>query len=77
VVDKLAQQSRRYAPPALVRATRLIADADRALKGQVIEDETRIEGISGAAIKTFGRQQADRMVLERLVSEIVGMATRG
>jgi DNA polymerase-3 subunit delta len=75
VVDKLSQQARRYAPAALVRATRLLADADRALKGQVIEDETRVEGLSGAAIKALGRQLAERMVLERLVGEIVAMAT--
>jgi DNA polymerase III subunit delta len=74
IADKLAQQARRYTPGALARATRLIADADRALKGQVIEDEMRVEGISGAAAKALGRQLADRMILERLVTEIVGMA---
>jgi DNA polymerase-3 subunit delta len=74
VVDKLSQQARRYAPAALVRATRLLADADRALKGQVIDDETRLEGVSGAAIKALGRQLAERLVLERLVGEIVSMA---
>jgi DNA polymerase-3 subunit delta len=72
VVDKLAQQSRRFPPSALVRATRLIADADRALKGYVVEDETRVEGVSGAAIKALGRQLAERLVLERIIVSLIG-----
>jgi len=71
VVDKLTQQARRYSAQALARATQLVADADRALKGQVIEDPDRLEGLSGAATKALGRQLADRIVLERLAVALV------
>ena len=74
VVDKLAQQSRRYAPEALARGARALADADRSLKGQPIEDPDRLEGLSGTVVKALGRQLGERIILERLVTELVANA---
>lgn len=76
IVDKLAQQARRYAPGALAEAEALLTAADRALKGMPLDPargET-IEGISGTSVKTLGRQLGERVILERLVVEIVGLA---
>jgi len=74
VVDKLAQQSRRYAPEALARGAHALADADRSLKGQPIEDPDRLEGLSGTVVKALGRQLGERIILERLVTELVANA---
>ncbi len=76
IVDKLSQQARRYAAPALAEAQSLLAGADKALKGLPLDasrGET-VEGVSGTVIKTLGRQLGERVVLERLVAELVGLA---
>jgi DNA polymerase III subunit delta len=70
VVDKLAQQARRLPPPAIARAQQLLHDADRSLKGQPIEDADRTEGLSGSAVKALGRQLGERVILERIVTEL-------
>jgi DNA polymerase III subunit delta len=73
VVDKLAQQGRRLAPPAVVRAQRMLHDADRALKGQPIDEPERTEGLTGPAVKALGRTLAERVILERIVTELVAL----
>jgi DNA polymerase-3 subunit delta len=67
VVDKLAVHARRYTPAQLVRATRLLAAADRAIKG-----DPTVEGrFTGPQVKALGRDLAERVIMERLVIEIV------
>jgi len=73
VVDKLIQQARRLSPAAVTRAQRVLHDADRALKGQPIDDVDRTEGLSGSAVKALGRQLGERVILERIVTELVTM----
>jgi DNA polymerase III subunit delta len=73
VVDKLAAQARRLPPAAVVRAQRLLHDADRALKGQPVEEPERTEGVSGGVVKALGRQLGERVILERVVGEIVAL----
>ena len=79
VVDKLVQQSRRYDPPALARATELIATADWALKGF---PEPALSGVAtdlvatGAALKTLGKQLGERLLLERLAVGIIELGGR-
>jgi DNA polymerase-3 subunit delta len=60
-VQKLMSQSRRYDQPGLARAARKLSDADRSLKGM---DDT---------IKILGRQLGERVVLDRLVTELIGL----
>jgi DNA polymerase-3 subunit delta len=75
IVDKLTQQARRFAPEALAEAEALLTATDRALKGMPLEvsrGET-VEGVSGAVIKTLGRQLGERVVLERLVERLVAL----
>lgn len=62
VVQKIMQQARRYSEDALARAADRLARADRGLKGQ---DDT---------IKVLGRQLGERVVLDRLVTELVELA---
>lgn len=76
VVDKLAQQARRLSPAAVVRAQRVLHDADRALKGQPIDEAPRTEGLTGPTVKSLGRQLGERVILERIVTDLVA-AGRG
>jgi DNA polymerase-3 subunit delta len=70
IVDKLVGQARRYSPEGLARATTLLAAADRALKGDQL-----LEGpITGFQTKALGRDLAERVVLERVVTAIVAGA---
>jgi DNA polymerase-3 subunit delta len=62
VVDKLATQARRFQPVALDRAIRRLAEADFALKG------------GRPMLKTLGRDLGDRVVLDRLVAELLVMS---
>jgi len=78
VVDKLIAQARSYSPGALSTATQRLANADRALKGDITLTSTAT-GASGGAftgpqIKALGRDLADRIILEQLVTGIVGLA---
>jgi DNA polymerase-3 subunit delta len=63
VVDKLIRQARRYGPPAIAAALGKLHRADRGLKGME------------AANRTLGRELAERVLLERLVSELVGLGS--
>jgi DNA polymerase-3 subunit delta len=62
VVDKLRDQSHHYSPPSVARALRLLGQADRALKGQA------------QMMRTLGRHLGERVVLDRLVGQILDMA---
>ncbi|MCA9679459.1 MAG: DNA polymerase III subunit delta [Kofleriaceae bacterium] len=79
VVDKLSQQARRYAPAALARAAALLTTADRALKGMPVDPAAgdAPEGLSGTIQKTLGRQLGERVMLERLVVELIGLGQAG
>ncbi|WP_428262912.1 DNA polymerase III subunit delta [Haliangium sp.] len=59
LVKKLMAQSRRYAPAALARASRRLAETDRQLKGQ---DDS---------LKVLGRELGERVLLDRLVTDLV------
>jgi DNA polymerase-3 subunit delta len=77
VVDKLIAQARSYSPPALAAATRRLANADRALKGDITLSSTPPSpdaAFTGPQIKALGRDLADRIILEQLVTGIVGLA---
>ncbi len=74
IVDKLTAQARRYEPAALVTAQGLLSMADRALKGMPLASGDTTEGINHGAIRTMGRGLGERIVLEKLVTTIVGMA---
>lgn len=58
-VSKIMGQARRYDEAGLARASVKLAEADRSLKGM---DDT---------IKVLGRQLGERVVLDRLVTEII------
>jgi DNA polymerase-3 subunit delta len=82
VVDKLIAQARSYSPRALAAATQRLANADRALKGDITLTST-VTGASGGAsgggftgpqIKALGRELAERIILERVVDGIVQLA---
>ena len=78
VVDKLIAQARSYAPAGLAIATRRLANADRALKGDITLSSTPPSpdaAFTGPQIKTLGRDLAERVVLEHLVRGIVGLAS--
>lgn len=77
VVDKLIAQARSYEPPALSAATRRLANADRALKGDItlVSTPPSPDGaFTGPQIKALGRDLAERVLLEQLVTGIVGLA---
>jgi DNA polymerase-3 subunit delta len=77
VVDKLIAQARGYSPPALATATRRLANADRALKGDITLSSippSPDAAFTGPQIKALGRDLADRVILEQLVTGIVGLA---
>jgi DNA polymerase-3 subunit delta len=80
VVDKLIAQARSYSPAGLAVATRRLANADRALKGDITLSSTPPSpdaAFTGPQIKALGRDLAERIVLEHLVAGIVGLAERG
>ncbi|HET7505251.1 MAG TPA: DNA polymerase III subunit delta [Kofleriaceae bacterium] len=83
VVDKLIAQARSYSPGALAHATQRLANADRALKGDITLTSTVaafpgggaiIGGFTGPQIKALGRDLAERIILEHVVDGIVGLA---
>src|SRR5262249_11701078 len=55
VVDKLAQQARSYSPTALATATQRLANADRALKGDITLDARAGATFTGPQLKALGR----------------------
>ena len=79
VVDKLIAQARSYSPGALATATQRLANADRALKGDITLTST-VTGtalggsFTGPQIKALGRELAERIILERIVDGIVQLA---
>ncbi len=75
VVDKLANQARAYSPRALAAATQRLANADRALKGDITLD-TRTHRFTGPQLKALGRELAERVILEQVVDGIVALAQR-
>jgi DNA polymerase-3 subunit delta len=74
VVDKLIAQARRYSPGVLAAATQRLANADRALKGDITLTSTLGGAFTGPQIKTLGRDLAERIILERVVDSIVNLA---
>jgi DNA polymerase-3 subunit delta len=78
VVDKLTAQARSYSPAALAVATQRLANADRALKGDITLtstlSETGAPSFTGPQIKALGRELAERIILERVVDGIVALA---
>lgn len=74
IVDKLTAQARRYEPAALAEAQHLLTTADRALKGMPLVPGDAPEGFTGGALRILGRSLGERIVLEKLVTSIVGMA---
>jgi DNA polymerase-3 subunit delta len=85
VVDKLISQARSYTPRALATATRRLANADRALKGDITLTSAITGGAGGGAgaaggtftgpqIKALGRDLAERIILEHVVDGIVQLA---
>ena len=80
IVDKIVAQARNYTGSALALATRRLANADRALKGDITLSSTPPSpdaAFTGPQIKALGRDLAERVVLEQLVSGIVGLASVG
>jgi len=75
VVDKLANQARFYSPRALANATQRLANADRALKGDITLD-SRTHEFTGPQLKALGRELAERVILEQVVDGIVELAQR-
>jgi DNA polymerase-3 subunit delta len=73
VVDKLIAQARSYSPGALSHATRSLAEADRALKGDITLDG-RADTFTGPQMKALGRELGERVILERIVDGIVQLA---
>jgi DNA polymerase III subunit delta len=74
VVDKLTSQAQRYTPRALAAATRRLAAADRALKGDItLTADT--SPFTGPQIKALGRELGERVILEQVVDGIVGLAS--
>ncbi|MBS1118875.1 MAG: polymerase delta subunit [Deltaproteobacteria bacterium] len=71
VVDKIAAQARSYSPDALATATQRLANADRALKGDVTLGNSRF---TGPQLKTLGRELGERVILEHIVDGIVQLA---
>ena len=71
IVDKIAGQARVFSPNALATATRKLAIADRALKGDITLIDTQF---TGPQIKALGRELGERIILERIVDDIVQLA---
>ena len=74
VVDKLTAQARSYSPGALAAATQRLANADRALKGDITLTSTLGGAFTGPQIKALGRDLAERIILEHVVDGIVRLA---
>lgn len=74
VVDKLIAQARRFQPDALAAATQQLANADRALKGDITLTSTLGGRFTGPQIKALGRDLAERIILERVIDGIVQLA---
>jgi DNA polymerase III subunit delta len=76
VVDKLVAQAKSYSPAALATATQRLANADRALKGDITLTTLDRSGgqFTGPQLKTMGRELAERVILERIVTGIVELA---
>ncbi len=64
IVDKLLGQARRFSPAALDRAMIQLAEADFALKG------------GRPLTKTLGRELGDRVVIDRLVNDLITAGER-
>jgi len=74
VVDKLIAQARSYTPRALAAATRRLAAADRALKGDItLTADT--SPFTGPQMKALGRDLGERVILESVVDGIVELAS--
>jgi DNA polymerase III subunit delta len=73
VVDKLVAQAKSYSPDALATATQRLANADRALKGDITLT-TQTARFTGPQLKAMGRELAERVILERIVTGIVELA---
>jgi DNA polymerase-3 subunit delta len=73
VVDKLVAQAKSYTPGALALATRRLAEADRALKGDITLD-SRTATFTGPQMKALGRDLGERVILEHVVDGIVELA---
>lgn len=76
VVDKLTAQARNYSPASLATAIQELATADRALKGDITLSTREGDSYSGPQLKALGRDLAERVILERVVDEIVQSAAR-
>ena len=74
VVDKLIAQAKSYTPQALATATQRLANADRALKGDITLT-TQTATFTGPQIKALGRELAERVILEHVVDGIVQLAS--
>jgi DNA polymerase-3 subunit delta len=77
VVDKLVAQARAYTPTALATATQRLANADRALKGDITLSTVSASRaqFTGPQLKALGRELAERVILEQIVDGIVGLAS--
>lgn len=73
IVDKVVAQARSYSPAALSAATRRLAEADRALKGDQTLT-TDLHAFTGPQLKALGKELGERVILERTVNEIVQLA---
>jgi DNA polymerase-3 subunit delta len=62
VADKLADQARRYSGRSLAKAIGKLSEADRTLKGHI------------QTVRTLGRGLGERVVLDRLVRDLIGLA---
>jgi DNA polymerase III subunit delta len=76
VVDKLVAQARSYTPGALATATQRLANADRALKGDItLSTVDKFPArFTGPQVKALGRELAERVILETIVDDIVELA---
>ena len=74
VVDKLIAQSRGYSQAALAAATQRLANADRALKGDITLTSTLGGAFTGPQLKALGKDLAERILLEHIVDGIVRAA---
>jgi DNA polymerase-3 subunit delta len=74
VVDKLVAQAKHFTPEALATATQRLANADRALKGDITLT-TETAQFTGPQLKALGRELAERVILEQIVDGIVGLAS--
>lgn len=73
IVDKIMAQARAYSPAALAAATRRLAEADRALKGDQTLT-TDLHAFTGPQLKALGKELGERVILEQTVDHIVQLA---